>query len=85
MTDSEIHKEYLRDAFMAGALDLGADQKFLEGFIRIFAGEMEALIAVDHASYLEPDERRKLLTLAQPTQKSFDHLRAWKDRIHRAT
>lgn len=81
MADPELAKEFLRDAFNKGALDLGADRKFLEGFIRLFAGELEALIAVQSATYLEPEEQRKLVDLAEPTKESLAHLRRWLERI----
>lgn len=42
MKDSDLLKEFIRDAYNADALDLGTDRKFLEDFIRIFAGEQEA-------------------------------------------
>ncbi|AYM14312.1 hypothetical protein AGR1B_pAt30144 [Agrobacterium fabacearum S56] len=41
MINSEVIKEFLRDAYNKGAPDLGVDRKFLEGFLRIFAGEQK--------------------------------------------
>lgn len=43
MINAEVIKEFLRDAYNEGAFDLGVDRKFLEGFLRIFAGEQEAI------------------------------------------
>lgn len=81
MTDPDVMKEFLRDAFMSGALDLGRDRKYLEGFVRIFAGEMEALVAVSQATWLDLDEKRKLLETAKITRESAGHFRSWSDRI----
>lgn len=81
MVDPDVMKEYLRDAFMDGALDLGGDRKFLEGFIRIFAGEMESIIAIDHATYLSRKERAEMLKLARPTRECASHFEAWRARI----
>lgn len=75
--DAEFQKEYLRRAFHEGALDLGRDQETLEGFLRIFSGEMEALIAIDHACQLSDAERLRLLEIAQPNAESAAHHRAW--------
>lgn len=83
MADPDFMKEYLRDAFMNGALDLGRDRKYLEGFVRMFAGEMEAIIAVEQAAYLEDTEQIELLKIARPSRESADHYRAWNARILR--
>lgn len=82
--DAELIKEYLRDAFMDGALDLGRARKFLEGFLRIFAGEMEAIIALQHATYLEPEEATRLAKIAKNTKQSVDHFSVWAGRIHQS-
>lgn len=82
MTDPDVLKEYIRDAYNEGALDLGRDRKFLEGFIRIFAGEQEAIQALAFASYLEDDEQIALLPLAEITPESAGHYRAWLRRVH---
>ena len=81
MTDAELLKEFIRDAYNSAALDLGVDQKFLEGSVRIFAGEMEAILAVQNATYLEADDQRKLLDMASLTPESAKHYVAWRDRI----
>ncbi|MEM8801093.1 MAG: hypothetical protein AAGF55_01010 [Pseudomonadota bacterium] len=78
----DVAKELMRDAFMEGALDLGRDDKFLEGFIRLFAGEMEALIAIEHAFYLTEEEAKRLIPLARPNKTSLAALQSWKDRIN---
>lgn len=83
MTDPDVVKEYLRDAFMEGALDLGRDRKFLAGFVRIFAGEMESIIAIDHAIYLTREEQSELMKLAQPTRECANQFETWRARIHR--
>lgn len=82
MGDPELMREFIRDAFHDGALDLGAgpDRKYLEGFVRLFAGEMDALIAVQHATYLDDDVRARLLEIAGPSDDSVRHFKAWHDR-----
>ena len=79
--ENELAKEFLRDAFMTGALDLGSDRKFLEGFLRIFAGEMEALIAINQARYLGREGQLELLPLAEPSAEAFSHYKTWAARI----
>jgi len=79
MADPDVMKEILREAYMAGALDLGVDSKFLDGFVRIFAGEMEAILAVSHASYLELADAQKLMDLASPNAESVRHFKAFQE------
>ena len=74
----EFMKEYLRRAFETGALDLGYDREMLVGFLRIFSGEMEATIALEHAFDLEEGERQSLIKIAAPTDQSRSEHRAWK-------
>lgn len=86
MADAEFMKEYLRRAFHEGALDLGRDRETLEGFLRIFAGEMETIIAIDHAGfYLSEEEQKNLIKIAIPTARSVREYRAWADRISAGT
>lgn len=40
--DAEVAKEYLRDAFHSGALDVTSSYMQVRGFVQIFAGEMDA-------------------------------------------
>ena len=77
----ELLREYLRDAFHSGALDLGRDRKFLEGFVRIFAGEMEAVIAVSQALYLEKSEALRLAKLAYTKPHVMQEYLTWRDRV----
>ncbi|MNE93108.1 hypothetical protein D3C80_1909120 [compost metagenome] len=67
-------------AYNAGALELGTERTFLEGFVRIFAGEQEAIQAIVFAPYLEEDDQQVLLLLAQITTESASQYRAW---VHR--
>ncbi len=78
----DVAKELMRDAFMDGALDLGRDRKYLKGFIQIFAGDMEALIAIEQSFHLSDSEAKALLPLARPNKQSLAALQVWKDRIH---
>ncbi|WP_112157615.1 hypothetical protein [Rhizobium sp. SJZ105] len=59
-------------------------RKFLEGFLRIFAGEHEAIQAVAYASYLDEDEQAALLPLARITPESASHYHAWHRRIEKS-
>lgn len=82
MSDPEFMKEYLRRAFREGALDLGRDRETLEGFLRIFSGEMETIIAIDHAGvYLSEDEQRELVEIGKPTAQAVREYRAWLNRV----
>jgi len=83
MADPDFMKEYLRDAFMDSALDLGRSRKYLEGFVRMFAGEMEAIIAVEQATYIDKVDQIELLKIAKPSAESAVHYQAWNDRILR--
>lgn len=80
MKDDDLCKEYIRDAFHEGALDLGRERKFLEGFIRIFAGEPEAIIALGFATYLAKEELERLVPLAEMTTRSVAQFDTWRDR-----
>jgi hypothetical protein len=82
MADAEFMKEFIRKNWKAGTLDLSGDRADLEGFLRIFQGEMEATIAIDHAIYLSDEEKLELLKIAKPTKESVAHHRAWLNRIH---
>ena len=77
---SEIAREFIRDAFMCGALDLSGDDKMLKGFISIFAGEMEAIIALTQADHLSDDERSAMLELADPNPDSVTAFQTWRER-----
>lgn len=81
MYENEIAKEYLRNAFMRGTLDITDSYESTKGFIEIFAGEMEAIIAVSHASYLTDAEQKKLLKIAKVTPDAARHYKAWLERI----
>lgn len=43
---AEVAKEYLREAFHSGALDITGSYESVRGFVQIFAGEMDALVAI---------------------------------------
>jgi hypothetical protein len=79
--DGEVAKEFLRNCFHDGSLDLG-DRKRLESFLRIFAGEMEAVIALEQASaWLEESAVVALVPVARPSRETFSEHAAWKSRI----
>lgn len=77
---NELAKEFLRDQFHAGTLDVTSSYEQIHGFVKIFAGEMEALIAIDHASFLTDDEKRALVLEAEATKETVKHYKAWLNR-----
>lgn len=77
-----LAKEFLRDQFHAGTLDVSSSVEQIRGFCQVFAGEMEALIAIDHAYFLTVDEKVALIDVAAPTKETLAHYRAWLDRVH---
>lgn len=77
---NEITREYLRDAFMSGALDVTGSFEQIRGFVQIFAGEMEALIAIHNSRCFDDSQHRRLLRLAAPTETTIKQFRVWLDR-----
>jgi len=76
----EVAKEYLRDAFHSGALDITGSYEAVRGFVQIFAGEVDALIAIGLCRFLEPSQIDELMTLARPNTESAEHYRRWRKR-----
>lgn len=74
---NELAKEFLRDQFHEGTLDVTSSFEQVRGFCQIFAGEMEALIAIDHASFLTTKQKKSLLAVAAPTRETVTHYQAW--------
>ena len=76
---NDLAKEYLRDRYNDGTLDVTGSYLSLRGFVQIFAGEMEALTAIHNAEFMlehEDDSDAKfeeLLNFAQPTAESKRH------------
>lgn len=77
---SEVAKEYLRNAFHSGALDITRNFETVRGFCQIFAGEMEALIAIEHCRFLTAAEGDRLMAIAAPTEDTLRHYVAWVQR-----
>lgn len=77
---NELAKEYLRDAFMSGAMDVTGSFEQVRGFVQIFAGEMDALVAISHCRFLEPAEVEALMKIAAPTKESARQYKAWLER-----
>lgn len=48
MSDYNVAREFLRDRFMDGTLDVSGSYETLRNFVVIFSGEMEAIIAIQH-------------------------------------
>lgn len=76
-------KEFIRWAFMEGALDVGRGFETIKAFVDIMSGEMEALVAIEHSAWLEPEQVTELIAIAKPTRDSLRELKAWKDGIKR--
>lgn len=80
MYEHEVAKEYLRDALMSGALDVTGSFEQVRGFVQIFAGEMDALIAISHCQFLEPGEVKALMKIAAPTKRTVAQYKTWRER-----
>lgn len=78
--ESEVAKEYLRNAFQSGALDVTGSFETARGFVQIFAGEMDALVAISQCIFLEEDQRKELLIIARPSDESVRHYKSWLQR-----
>ena len=79
--EAEVAKEYLRNAFHDGALDITGSVENVRGFVQIFAGEMEAIIAISQCHFLTNAEVTDLMKIARPTPRTMKHYRAWLARI----
>lgn len=75
-------KEFIANAFMKGWLDLGDGYGAVKAFCEIMAGEMEALIAIEHAGWLSEKEKAELLKIAKPTRESCSELERWIEGVH---
>lgn len=75
-----IEKEFIRDAFHSGMLDLGNIKTF-ERFCQIFAGELESIIAIQHARWLHDedyeDDLARLVSIAKPTEEGILAYERW--------
>lgn len=79
--EAEVAKEYLRKVFTSGSLDVTRDYETVRGFVQIFAGEIEALQAIDQARFLDVGQRRELIKLANPNEQTARQYRAWMERV----
>lgn len=77
---NDLAKEFLRNQFHEGTLDVTSSYEQVRGFCQIFAGEMEALIAIDHASFLTTRQKKRLMVVAAPTKETVIHYKAWVNR-----
>lgn len=77
---AEVAKEYLRNAFQSGALDVTGSYESVRGFVQIFAGEMDALVAISHCGFLTKDQISELMNVAAPSAEATRHYRAWLQR-----
>lgn len=78
---AEVAKEFLRNAFHSGALDITGSFETVRGFVQIFAGEMDALVAISHCTFLTMEEVKELMVIAEPTDESTGHYRSWLARL----
>lgn len=79
--EAEVPKEYLREAFHSGALDVTTSFEQVRGFVQIFAGEMDALVAIQHCNFLSAEEIAQLVKIARPSAEAVFHYRTWLSRI----
>ena len=77
----ELAKEFLRDAFMKGTLDITDSFESVRGFIQIFAGEMECLVAINNCRFLSGSERKELFKAARLTRREAEQYQAWLSRV----
>lgn len=75
--EHEVAKEFLRDAFHKGTLDITDSFESVRGFVQIFAGEMDALVAIQHCNFLTPAEIQQLTKLAAPTERTVSQFENW--------
>ena len=79
-------KEFIRECFMDGSLDLG-DFERLKRFCQIFSGEFEAIIALSHITWLddEPEKMKQLVAIANPSMESVDEHARWINHVMKGT
>lgn len=78
----EVPKEFLRNMYMDGYLDITGNYENIASFVTIFAGEMEAIIAINCATFLSLKEQKQLRKLAKPTTETIRHYNAWLAKVH---
>lgn len=82
MTDPEYTKDFLRRMHNEGLLDLSASLEDLETFVRIFAGDIQALVAIQNSSLIEtPEDLEKVLRVAKPTAETTSALKDWNRQV----
>ena len=74
-------KEFIRQHFMDGTLDLGGGFDSMKAFCEIMSGEMEAVVAISHAQWLTKPQIRQLLEVAQPTSETLREYQGWYNSI----
>lgn len=79
--EAEVPKEFLREAFKSGALDITGSFEMVRNFVRIFAGELEALIAIGNCGFLTKAEVAELMKVAAPTKQTVLQYSNWLERI----
>ncbi len=77
MNETDSAREYLRAAFMAGRLDLTDSYERLLGFVKIFKGEPEAVIAITESPFLTDYQFKKLKEIAAVTTGTQFKLQNW--------
>lgn len=82
MYEAEVPKEFLRDAFQSGALDITGSFETVRNFVRIFRGEMDALVAINQCTFLTDKQVRELMVIAAPTAEVREQYSHWIERIH---
>jgi len=85
MYEHEVAKEFLRDAFHKGTLDITDSFESVRGFCAIFAGEMEVLIAINNCAFLTRQETEQLMRVGRPTKRTVREFRQWHQRALEGT
>ncbi len=74
---AEVPKEYLREAFQRGWLDVTNSYQSIRGFVEIFTGELDALVAISQCHFLEPAQIDALMKIAAPPRHVANQFAAW--------
>ncbi len=67
---------------MRGSLDVTGSYEELRGFVLVFRGEMESLIAISNATFLSKEQTQALLDLSDMSESSARQYSAWLERIN---
>ena len=77
--DLDAHREFIRQGVNGGWIDLG-DAERMRAFIRLFAGTVDAIVALETSLWLgrEPDLLAELWLMAEPTPETLQQYKRWR-------